>query len=81
MDDPRLRWRCRRGLLELDLLLAGFLQGPYASLAPAEKCTFAALVELQDRELWALITGAEAPTPAQAVVIASLRASPGLQRH
>ncbi|MDJ0806588.1 MAG: succinate dehydrogenase assembly factor 2, partial [Gammaproteobacteria bacterium] len=30
----RLRWQCRRGMLELDLLLLGFLETRYPRLDP-----------------------------------------------
>ena len=49
--DHRLYWSCRRGLLELDLVLQRYLarHPDDASLAP--------LLELPDPELWAIITG------------------------
>ncbi|VEB41077.1 Flavinator of succinate dehydrogenase [Chromobacterium violaceum] len=31
----RIRWRSRRGLLELDLVLEKFFAGPFDQLAPA----------------------------------------------
>ena len=54
--DNRVRWRCRRGLLELDLLLRRFLQQDYADLSPLQTAAFAALVELEDHDLWLLVT-------------------------
>jgi len=36
----RLRWRCRRGLLELDVVLKNFLDQGYASLTPVEREAF-----------------------------------------
>lgn len=47
----RLRWRCRRGAKELDVLLEGFLAGEYARLSAAEKNLFAELLECSDPEL------------------------------
>jgi len=47
----RLRWRCRRGMLELDLLLQGFLEKVYPELEQAEQECFAGLLELPDQVL------------------------------
>lgn len=47
----RLKWRCRRGMLELDLLLQPFVDKAYDQLSEAEKTKFHALLELQDQEL------------------------------
>ena len=30
MDETRLRWQCRRGMLELDLMLETFVEKRYA---------------------------------------------------
>jgi antitoxin CptB len=47
----RLRWNCRRGLLELDLILQRYLDRhpDDASLYP--------LLELPDNDLWDIIAG------------------------
>ncbi len=50
-EHERLRWRCRRGLLELDLLLAQFLERDYARLSAGERAALARLLERPDREL------------------------------
>jgi antitoxin CptB len=47
----RLQWRCRRGMLELDLLLQPFVEHVYDSLGAADKLKFLLLLELQDQEL------------------------------
>ena len=56
MTDTRLEWRCRRGLLELDILLQRFLREQYKALAPRQQAAFAALIELEDLDLWHLVT-------------------------
>lgn len=56
-DMERLRWRCRRGMLELDLLLQGFLEKGYAQLGTAQKESFARLLELQDQTLQEYLLG------------------------
>ena len=47
----RLRWQCRRGMLELDELLLGFLEAGYADLEPAQRDTFRRLLSVQDQVL------------------------------
>ncbi|MGM0595107.1 MAG: succinate dehydrogenase assembly factor 2 [Pseudomonadota bacterium] len=44
----RLRWRCRRGMLELDLLLQGFLDSGFAAMGRDEQARFSRLLELPD---------------------------------
>ena len=53
----RLRWQCRRGLLELDLLLNDFLDRGYADLNPQSQYAFKQLLEYPDTELLALLMG------------------------
>lgn len=48
----RLRWRCRRGMLELDLLLQPFLDSGYEELDEAEQRGFLQLLELPDQDLF-----------------------------
>lgn len=52
----RVRWRCRRGLLELDLVLQRFVDEYYAKLGDAERRQFETLLDLSDNELWDMIT-------------------------
>jgi len=47
----RLRWRCRRGLLELDLLFERFLDEQYNSLTSDEKQSFSRLLDISDTTL------------------------------
>ena len=70
----RLRWRCRRGMLELDLVLERFLGENYTKLTVQQQAEFDALLDLPDQVLWALIRGNE--THASAVV-QGLRACQG----
>lgn len=48
----RLRWRARRGMLELDILLLEFLEQRYPALPPPLQNAFAELLNLDDGELW-----------------------------
>lgn len=47
----RLRWKCRRGMLELDLLLRDFLDSGYAQLDAAERARFERLLDYPDAVL------------------------------
>lgn len=55
----RLRWKCRRGMLELDLVLNRFLERDYSALDSESKQAFVTLLEAGDEELWTLITDEE----------------------
>jgi antitoxin CptB len=51
----RIRWRCRRGLLELDLILTTFLDQRFDSLTEHQKAQFVQLIDNSDNDLWDLI--------------------------
>jgi antitoxin CptB len=53
----RARWRCRRGMLELDIVLLRFMDKHYAQLNEVELQQFEELLSLPDNELWDLIVG------------------------
>ncbi|HZW24946.1 MAG TPA: succinate dehydrogenase assembly factor 2 [Gallionella sp.] len=55
--ERRLRWRCRRGLLELDIVLGRFVERHYATLDEAERQAFDALLDMPDNPLWDMIAG------------------------
>ena len=50
-----LKWRCRRSMLELDVLLERFLKHHYAAASTEIQTAFAALLALPDPEIFALI--------------------------
>ncbi|MHB8494089.1 MAG: FAD assembly factor SdhE [Casimicrobiaceae bacterium] len=57
----RLRWRCRRGMLENDLVLARFLDAEEARLTDDDVAQLDALLDLSDNALWDLIAGRAEP--------------------
>ena len=61
MIPSSLRWRCRRGLLELDLALSRFLEEGYERLSGRERALFEDLLAENDADLWAWMQGAMAP--------------------
>lgn len=52
-DLAKLRWQCRRGSKELDLLLINYLETRYPVADEEEKARFVALLKLDDSELMA----------------------------
>jgi antitoxin CptB len=57
----RIRWRCRRGLLELDVALKDFLDRRYPGLTPAEQEAFEQLLTVPDETLLAYVQGKQNP--------------------
>lgn len=56
-DKPRLIWACRRGMLELDVILAPFVEHEYDALDEARKAVFRRLLECDDPDLFAWFMG------------------------
>lgn len=54
-EKSRVRWLCRRGMKELDVLLERFLEADYDSLDPERRAEFVALLNHEDPDLWALL--------------------------
>ena len=54
-DKSRLRWRCRRGMLELDILLNNFLVNHYDNLSNDEKNIFDSMLDYPDQVLLDLL--------------------------
>jgi len=70
----RLRWRCRRGMRELDQLLGWYLDHRYATADAAAQAAFADLLEQPDPELWHWLRGeGVAPTLAWRQVVDEIR--------
>ncbi|SJM92232.1 conserved hypothetical protein [Crenothrix polyspora] len=53
----KLRWQCRRGTLELDLLLTRYLENGYASATAEEKALFVELLTFEDDVLLEILMG------------------------
>jgi antitoxin CptB len=52
IESRRLAWRCRRGMLELDILLQRFVSKQFDTLSFAELTAFDAMLALPDNDLW-----------------------------
>jgi antitoxin CptB len=59
----RVRWRARRGLLELDIVLGRFIDAHYAQLDDAGKQAFEELLDMPDNPLWDMIAGTREVEP------------------
>jgi len=74
VDLRRLRWRCRRGLLENDLMLERFLARHAKGLDDARLAALNILLQYGDNELWDLLSGrAECNDARLAPVVAMIR--------
>jgi succinate dehydrogenase flavin-adding protein (antitoxin of CptAB toxin-antitoxin module) len=73
-EDDRIRWHCRRGLLELDLVLNRFLDTRFNQLTADQKMALARLLDLPDNDLWDLVIGrAETGDDSCAEIVGMLR--------
>ena len=61
MNQRKLRWQCRRGMRELDVLLQRYLDLRYAHADDAEKAAFHAVLSLADPELASYLLQREVP--------------------
>jgi antitoxin CptB len=64
MPDARTRWRCRRGMLENELLLGRFLDQGYESLDQEGRDAFERLLGYPDNLLLDLVLGRQATVDA-----------------
>lgn len=64
-ERERVLWRCRRGLLELDLLLQKFIERDYPSLSDREHAALARLLDTPDPELLDYCFGHAQPDDAE----------------
>ncbi|RUA20706.1 MAG: succinate dehydrogenase assembly factor 2 [Methylococcus sp.] len=57
----KLQWLCRRGSLELDIILSRYLERCYDEAPAAEQFLFEALLDLPDTELQRFFIGGQDP--------------------
>ena len=70
-----MRWRCRRGMLELDLVLAAFAGEALERLSAEERAAFGRLLDAADNDLWDWVSGrSDPPDPLVAGLVRRLRA-------
>ena len=70
----RLRWKCRRGMLELDIMLQTFLDHGYMELSKIQQEHFDELLSYEDNPLFELLMNNTSPTnPEMKYVIKSIQ--------
>lgn len=75
-DRGRIRWRCRRGMRELDVLLEGYFDRRYDQASSAEQQQFLHLLDQEDPDIWAWLIGHQVPPSEVADVIRKLQRQP-----
>ena len=73
MKGKALRWRQRRGMKELDVLLEHYFRRHHETASPEEKAAFERLLEREDPDIWLWVVGQQEPPAEFANVIAALR--------
>lgn len=80
MIDParkaKLKWQCRRGMLELDLILLPFIDNRLDNLTEEQFDAFESLLSNSDPELYAWLMGTEKPADREQLSIVEF-----IQRH
>jgi antitoxin CptB len=73
VEQNRLRWQCRRGLLELDLVFQKLFSAP---LAETEVKQLKEILEFPDNDLWDIVIGrSNEYAPRLSEIVARLRAA------
>ncbi len=52
-----LRWLCRRGMKELDVVMTGYLEDYYLEADEQDQQAFKALLEMADPDIFSLLVG------------------------
>jgi len=77
MHDGQLKWHCRRGMRELDLLLTTYLENTYPQATEDKKRAFRELLALADPRLIDYLLGDQLPGDAAlASVVCEIRSRP-----
>jgi len=71
----KLRWRCRRGMKELDVLLTRYVDERFCSASNWERDSFKELLDTQDTLLYAYCLGSQPPPPRFATLIERITAN------
>jgi len=61
VEFKRLKWHCRRGMLELDLLLEPFLEEEFSTLDNDDQQRFVQLIEEEDQDIFTWFMQKEIP--------------------
>lgn len=75
MEPGKLRWRCRRGMKELDVLLTRYVENRFCGASNSERDAFKELLAIEDAVLYAYCLGSEAPPERFAELIERITAT------
>ncbi|MCK6374975.1 MAG: succinate dehydrogenase assembly factor 2 [Zoogloea sp.] len=62
LNRGRVRWQCRRALLELDLVFTRFLERHFDRLTDDQLADLDDLLLVEDHDLWAMVNGSKPVT-------------------
>ncbi|MBC8476229.1 MAG: succinate dehydrogenase assembly factor 2 [Gammaproteobacteria bacterium] len=68
----RFRWRCRRGMAELDILLVPFFEDAFEALEAGQQTTFIGLLEEEDPVLWEWFSERSRPPGSEMLALVQL---------
>jgi len=71
----KLRWRCRRGMQELDILLARYVNERFAGASFEEQQAFQRLLDTQDTVIYGYCLGLQRPPDQLAALIERITAN------
>jgi antitoxin CptB len=75
----RMEWRCRRGMLELDLLFTDFVKQYLPNLSDLQIQALDELLDLPDQQLWNLVSDSSSlKSRHQEQIIVWLRGGPAI---
>lgn len=76
MEQARISWQCRRGMLELDILLQAYVEHRYHAADAAQQKAFESLLGYPDQLLFDYLLGNSKPSdPGMAHVIKEILSS------
>ncbi|MCB1581579.1 MAG: succinate dehydrogenase assembly factor 2 [Marinicella sp.] len=61
LGEGYFRWRCRRGMKELDFILNRYLDARFGTMSTTTQTLFNQLLEEQDMLLWYWLSGKQQP--------------------
>jgi antitoxin CptB len=74
----KLRWRCRRGMQELDILLARYVEERFPAASQCEQDAFLRLLETHDTVIYGYCLGELQPPAELATLIERITAGPAV---
>jgi antitoxin CptB len=72
VKETNISWACRRGMLELDVLLSNFYKEVYPNLTVEHKAGFIELLKRSDPELFDWLLGRQRPEKEDLAIITEM---------